>query len=306
MSQSSVPLRLDQLGGLSHTSNLDNFSGSESNILKIEEYLKKNILPLKSSPKVVFVVYVVGFLISAVLLVNIFLVTSVESNAVLALVVACPVLLILLGGVGGYFESKWKKAVGTMQRKVLVLTDKKCAIEVGFVPRCGRDLKQSPNICLFREAYLVVFDLENYTKPIKRRILYESPCGEHKCVISPFQRTSVQRHKLDKTAPIPNPLESGRKVAIPLNSGEGNSYKHLENPEISAKTIEMGPVKNEDELLLKEKASNPYQTDSLGQKEAPPQEMSNDYEPGPIGRRFSEGEVRGEDYWADDHENKFK
>ena len=308
MYQSSLPLRLDTLGGLSHTDNIDNFSASESDTSKIKDYLQKQFIPLKNYPKIIFFIYIAGFVIMTILLVNIFLVTSVDSNAILAMLVICPFLLIILGGVGGYYENKWKKAVHALQKKVLLLTENRCSIEPGYVLRCGSNRKRPLNICNSRQGYLILFDLQNYAQPIKRGTLYDGENDQDKCVLSPFTRTSVQRHKLvsakakakaKKKEPLSNPLDSAKKKNKfgEVESQALQPQRHMDP--VSTKTIEMGQTPEDQNEVISD-PQNPYKMEPRRKDSL---DALDERELDPPARRFSETDLKDEDIWRQEKLN---
>jgi hypothetical protein len=231
-------------------------------------------------------------------------VTTVESNGVLVLLVLCPVLLILLGGFGGYYDGKWKKAILAMQKKVLILTNKKCSIEVGYIPRCGKNFKQAANFCSFKQGFLVVFDIENHPSPIKRGIVLKDHSGEDFCRVNPFVRTSVQRNKLDRIAqktPLKNPLETAKKTPLKPSPREQTAYEDSKHEDVSTKTIDIGNQNNEEDRFLQNPGTNPYkgpQTNIESMKRR--SEDEEDFEK----RKQSRDSMELDNNWSEDPKHK--
>lgn len=264
MSRWSIPFPFDKLGGLSHTKNIEKFSGSKKNISKVDKYLKDKIIPLKNYPKIVFLVCIFGAIIVTVCIVNLFLVMKLENTPILAIIIICCFLLIVLGGIGGYFESKWNASIRLMQREIIKMTKYKCAIEVGYVLRCSSNYRQPLNFCNSRQAYLILFDLENYPLDIKKGTIYldESSEGkETKIILSPFIKTYYERknlsmvrtHSFIKDA---NQSENKKKSKREKNKSKNESKTSDNNP-YSKKKVDLQNKydDDDDEFTLKKNTS---------------------------------------------------
>lgn len=325
MQQTSVPLVLDKLGGLSRIKNINKLNLTEKEELRLSNYLKNKIVKQSHLPKIVSMIYIIGFLIMIIFVVNMVIITSHSNEVVLGFLVACPLALIILGAVGGNCETKYNKLTTKMWKDVVKITNNKFSIEKGYVPRFGKGFKGNKNYCTYQLRYLVLFDLKNTEFKVVQGEMYENPDMDVKCIITPYHRTNAQRlvykdhlkpsHHIKKK---PKP----QSPKLPKEKGKGNHTEfeeaHKQDPSdspiiISTRTIDMSNDSGSDSEVAKQSQRTPelFKTDykkTLNESndyifdKAEENSLKSPEDP----RRYSEGTINGEDFWADEQPGKFK
>ena len=295
MSRSSIPFKFDKLGGLSHLKDFYDFDYPEQETEKIKKYMKKHVLPLSINPKIVFFVYIFAAILLFIFFLNLILVTTIKSDAIIGIMIACPILLILMGAVGGHFEDAWDKMFLKMQTDILKMTNNECSIEKGFVPRCSKSFEGSRNFVTLKHSHFVLFIINKTPFSIQSGEIYSDEVSESKCILIPYHSSSVER--LNRKMKYKG--KTNKQLKINQKAKQPESTFTIDIEKESIKKVEMIDLKTHKiKMSTKQPNLNDYQVDNQSN-------MSDHSDLGNRERRFSEGDVKGDDFWGAEPNNRF-
>ena len=228
MSQSSISLKLDTLGGLSSIPSLQTLICSRSDLGKVTKIIRETAFPLSHLPKLVFFIYILAAVLMFVFLTSAISLAVAKSNTAVGLVIMSPILLVIMGALGGHSEQRWTKAEIIMAKKILKNTEGRVTLEKGYTRRCGGEMKKGGGVCLFAHRHYLIFATENTQYEIRRGEIYRQNETDLVCVISPFQRTNFSGYKLSRPKIDIESLNLINKIKYAEDKDQGGIYNNME------------------------------------------------------------------------------
>ena len=228
MSQSSISLKLDTLGGLSSIPSLQTLPCSRSDLGKVTKIIRETAFPLSHLPKLVFFIYILAAVLMFVFLTSAISLAVGRSNAAVGLVIMSPILLVIMGALGGHSEQRWSKAEMIMAKKILKNTEGRLTLEKGYTRRCGGEMKKGGGVCLFAHRHYLIFSTEHTQYEMRRGEIYRQSDPDLVCVISPFQRTNFSGYKLSRPKIDMESLNLIKKMKYAEDKDEGGIYNNME------------------------------------------------------------------------------
>jgi hypothetical protein len=275
MSKNEVFLKLDKLGGLSDAEDLILLNLPQSEKEAITKYFEKKVLPLKYHPKIVSIIYILAVFIVFIFIIDLIIITTRSNDVILGILIACPLLLVLLGIIGGNQEKIWTTAIKKLEINLNRITSHKCFLEHAYVPRYGGDMPKSFNVCSLRHSHfvLIIVDSTHY-KVVSKEIMNLSD-SKYGCMLSPYHKTNLSRYLLKKKKKeVTSAMNSAYRSKVKLKEYETDKIIIKENSKPptmtdlnknlnleSGRTIENSIKSERNVLELSQKMPNIFRTD---------------------------------------------